>query len=81
MEEEKVYDIKISLKKQKQFQVEKNCPNFLPQNGRCWKCGKNVFEKYENNYSRRTFFTGIDTKRAGEELFTGCPHCNKSYCD
>lgn len=25
--------------------------------------------------------TGITTLEAAESLVTGCPHCNRSYCD
>ena len=27
------------------------------------------------------YVTGISPKEASERLVTGCPHCNKSYCD
>jgi hypothetical protein len=27
------------------------------------------------------YITGITVEKAGKELVTGCPHCNKSYCD
>lgn len=27
------------------------------------------------------YITGITVEKAGSELVTGCPHCNRSYCD
>jgi len=27
------------------------------------------------------YITGITVEKAGKELVTGCPHCNRSYCD
>lgn len=27
------------------------------------------------------FITGISVEKAGSELITGCPHCNRTYCD
>ena len=27
------------------------------------------------------YTTGISVERAGRELITGCPHCNRTYCD
>jgi hypothetical protein len=81
MDKEKIYNIKTALEKQKEYQVKYNCPDFLPTNGKCWKCGKNVFDKIEQNYNGHIFFTGIDVEKAEKQLFTGCPHCNKSYCD
>lgn len=29
----------------------------------------------------KEFETGITVEKAGKTLITGCPHCNKSYCD
>lgn len=43
-------------------------PHFAPSNGICWGCGKQIYEK-------------IDFSRAISDLITGCPHCNRSYCD
>ena len=81
MEEEKIYNFKLALEKQKEYQTKHNLPDFLPSNGKCWTCNKNVFEKQEQDYNGKIIFTGIDVEKAGRELFTGCPHCNKSYCD
>ncbi|MBA1335892.1 MAG: hypothetical protein HPY66_1710 [Firmicutes bacterium] len=27
------------------------------------------------------YISGITVEKAGKELVTGCPHCNRSYCD
>ncbi|WBX80150.1 hypothetical protein PD280_21540 [Virgibacillus salarius] len=57
--------------------------------GWCWNCNKNI---YEPNEKERTLFweegkptekytTGITVEKAANELITGCPHCNRTYCD
>jgi len=49
---------------------ENGFPHFAPSNGRCWKCNKNIYQ----NYGRKQGATGLTP-------ITGCPHCNRSYCD
>lgn len=55
---------------------EHNYPHFAPT-GRCWRCGKNIYEKHEINGCVH----GISVERASRELITGCPHCCWSFCD
>lgn len=42
-------------------------PNFAGS-GKCFSCHKNVFEK-------------LTIEQSANELITGCPFCNKSFCD
>lgn len=49
-------------------------PHFAPVSGRCYKCGRNIYQNYllgsreSNGYDGKTFVTG-------------CPHCHRSFCD
>ncbi|VDG98872.1 Uncharacterised protein [Lysinibacillus sphaericus] len=66
-------------------------PKFPPAYGTCWNCNKNIYElyywKFECGQKRPaneedfTLKSGITVEKAGESLVTGCPHCNRSYCD
>ena len=73
---------------------EKDYPHFAPKSGRCWKCNRNIYEqigwsKYEFGRKKQVKLdspelvstTGITLEKASKELVTGCPHCNRSYCD
>lgn len=82
---EKHYNPKEADQAQAKFCVENHYPHFAPE-GRCYYCGNNIYEQRETRYknwdgSTFTRATGISVEEAGTELITGCPHCNKSYCD
>lgn len=88
-----MFDIPKAIKSQKEYCEEESFPHFAPNTGRCWKCNKNIYEqigwKIENgrkiqvelNSPEQTYTTGITVEKARNELVTGCPHCNRSYCD
>lgn len=76
-----MYDINESIKAQAQYCIEKDMPHFAPANGRCWTCQKNIYTKIEKVWNGKVITTGITTKEASAGLVTGCPHCNRSYCD
>jgi hypothetical protein len=63
------YDVQKSIEAQRKYCKEKGYPHFAPRNGICLYCSRQIYE------------TGITTERAGSTLITGCPYCNKSYCD
>jgi len=42
--------------------------NFAPDDGICWGCHKQIYER-------------ISIEKASSELITGCPWCNKTYVD
>lgn len=46
---------------------DKHVPFFAPLN-RCSSCGRDVWDR-------------VSLEAAGRELITGCPFCNRSYCD
>jgi hypothetical protein len=60
--------------KQKDVCSEKSYPHFAPSNGVCWKCNRNIYQNYEID-------NRISDGETGEKFITGCPHCNRSYCD
>lgn len=77
-----MYDIPKSIEAQKKYCEEKKAPHFAPQSGRCWSCNQNIYAPIEKpawNGGTRT--SGITVEKAGSGLITGCPHCNRSYCD
>lgn len=43
-------------------------PMFMPDDGRCFRCNRDITER-------------ITVERAGTELITGCPLCHWSYVD
>ena len=77
---EKVFDVQASIKAQMKYCEETGAPHFAPRNGTCWNCGLNIYEEHRNKYNP-DIPSGIDVERASTSLVTGCPHCNRSYCD
>lgn len=78
---------------QAEYCNEKGYPHFAPASGRCYRCHRDIYEqvgwKVENGRRIQVsldspelqFTTGIDVEKAGMEFVTGCPHCNRSYCE
>lgn len=86
------FDINESIEAQAKLCEDKDYPHFAPSSGRCWCCNQNIYEqigwkydkfgdKVRTDSEKADFKTGISTEKAGKELITGCPHCNRSYCD
>lgn len=76
------YDVSRAKEAQKVFCEAKNFPHFAPHSGICWKCGCNIYEQVtQRGYGDKERITGISVEAAGSHLITGCPHCNRSYCD
>lgn len=73
----RTFDVTASCKAQSEYCKQINAPYFAPESGRCWKCGKNIYDPHENH----GYIQGITVERAGSELITGCPHCNTTFCD
>lgn len=74
MDEER-FDVAESIKNQAAIRVSGSL-NFVPPDGICWSCGKQIYApiKRPNGY-----ISGITVDRS-KNLVTGCPHCNRSYC-
>lgn len=71
------YNIQEAAKAQKEYQEKTNSPDFAPRNGVCWRCKQNIYKEIDKG----SYKTGITVERAKTSLVTGCPHCNRSYCD
>lgn len=77
-----MYDIIKSIQAQKKYCEENEAPHFAPQSGNCWSCRKNIYEPHEYaGWNGGKYTSGITVEKVGSELVTGCPHCNRSYCD
>lgn len=76
-EQEKTYDIRKSCEAQAKYLRDTGTPDFPPANGRCWRCGKNIYEQIDHG----TYKSGISVEEASTRLVTGCPHCHRSYVD
>ncbi|HEX3026393.1 MAG TPA: hypothetical protein VHR42_04095 [Clostridia bacterium] len=89
----KEFNVSKAISAQADYCNRTDAPDFAPLNGRCWKCHRNIYEqvgwKIENGRRIQVpldspelqHITGIDVEKAGKTLVTGCPHCNRSYCD
>ena len=73
---DEVYDIAEASKAQIEYCQAKNVPYLAPKSGICYDCFENI---YRPRYGKKT--GGISVKEAGSRMITGCPHCNKSFCD
>jgi hypothetical protein len=71
-------EISECINTQKGLCKEKGYPHFAPLSGTCWKCGRSIYQNYKIvDRSDERLSNGYD----GKKFVTGCPHCNKSYCD
>ena len=80
------FNVQESVRAQAEYCEIKGAPHFAPKNGVCWKCKSNIYEKKDQVYGKGTKFeqvleSGITVEKASSRLVTGCPHCNRSYCD
>lgn len=82
------FNVSEAIAAQYKYCSEKHLPRFAPRTGICYGCGKNIYKQIEHERKNwetgevvGSYTTGISVERAGRELVTGCPHCNRSYCD
>lgn len=61
-------DIEKKIQAQKDLCEKEHLPHFAPSNGVCWSCHNQIY-------------TEISLEKASTELITGCPICNRTYCD
>lgn len=73
----KTFNKDKAIAAQKEYCNAKGYPHFAPHNGICFRCHKQIYEQIDHD----GYKTGISVERAGKELITGCPHCNRTYCD
>jgi len=74
---EQTFNVNEAIQAQKKLCIENYYPHFVPNDGRCYNCKKQIYEQIQ----RGNFTTGISLEKAKAGLITGCPHCNRSYCD
>lgn len=67
-------EINECIKEQVQVCKGKSFPHFAPSSGVCWKCNRNIYQNYRLG-------NRISIGERGKSPVTGCPHCNRSYCD
>ena len=75
--EEQTFNSKEACAVQSKLCLAKNYPHFAPYSGKCYYCDKDIYSKVD----RGSYSSGISVESAEISLVTGCPHCNKSYCD
>lgn len=75
------YNVSKSIKAQDEYCKEKGFPHFAPRSGVCWSCNQNIYEKIVYNHKDfHPWNTGLTVEQASRHI-TGCPHCNRTYCD
>lgn len=77
---EKTFNVTESKEAQAEYCNENKAPHFAPKSGVCWNCNKNIYEELPHKY-HSSIMCGISIEEAKSRLVTGCPHCNRSYCD
>lgn len=81
-----LFNVQARIKAQAEYCERTGAPHFAPKSGICWSCKSNIYEKKEKTYNKGTEYeqtveSGISIEQASSKLVTGCPHCNRSYCD
>ncbi|MBY9081046.1 hypothetical protein KIH86_23110 [Paenibacillus sp. HN-1] len=77
-----MFNVNESIKAQAKLCKEKGYPHFAPSSGVCWSCNKNIYSPQEKTgWNDQKYTSGITVEKAASELITGCPHCNRTYCD
>jgi len=88
-----MHDANKARMAQKEYTERTGSPHFAPMSGACYKCNRNIYEKTSwkivtgrrievlNDSPEAELSTGITVEEASAQLVTGCPHCNRSYCD
>lgn len=84
--EDKTFDIYKSKTAQAEYCAKTGAPHFAPKSGVCWSCNKNIYEELPKTFigitgQELTVMRGVSVEEASTTLVTGCPHCNRSYCD
>lgn len=59
------------LNAQSRYCEQSRNPEFIPFDGKCFRCGKNIFDGDK----------GYTYLQASSELITGCPYCHMSFVD
>lgn len=73
-----MYDAKVAAYLQYKHCADSGHLLFAPNDGRCYHCGRNIYEPVKRKDGTET---GITVEAAGKTVVTGCPHCNYSFCE
>lgn len=73
------YNINEAREAQERYCKENGLPYFAPDDGICYRCNKNIYEKIKRHGT--SIERGISVELAGTNLITGCPHCSWSFCE
>lgn len=65
---ESIEEINEKIKAQEKYSEENNLPLFAPDDGLCFNCSKQIYNK-------------ISLEEASNELITHCPYCGRAYND
>jgi len=65
---EQTDEIKEKIKLQKEYTLKNKLPLFTPSDGICWCCHRQIYDRLTKEY-------------VSNNLITGCPLCNITYCD
>ena len=65
---ESIEDILCKIEAQKKYSKEEKLLLFAPEDGLCYYCGKQIYNR-------------ISMEKAKNELITHCPYCSRSYND
>jgi hypothetical protein len=90
-------EIMECAKAQSDYQDKNHQPDFAPHSGICWNCHENIYQNIGYKKDPDSIWSmgikctidgemvdhvyGISLEKASTQLITGCPHCNRSYCD
>lgn len=61
-------DVEEKIKAQDDLCAKRKYPHFVPYDGICYRCYRQIYE-------------AISLDDAKETLISGCPYCHVSYCD
>jgi len=75
-----MYDVLKARIAQSKYCVDNQLPHFAPYSGFCYNCAQQIYGKGRRRMGGE-IEDGISVETAGTEIITGCPYCNRSYCD
>lgn len=68
------YDTPEAIQAQRAYCDSHDLPHFAPEDGRCPNCFRDI-------YRPSPVVTAYSVQTAGARHITGCPHCNRSFCE
>ena len=75
------FDVIEGPKAQETYCEEAHVPHFAPHDGRCFRCGRNIYSPTWCGTAKSGYFIGITVEYAKHHLITSCPYCNCSFVE